>query len=738
MADKKQSIHTINTIAIILLVLMLIAVIWIPTKIWNEEAQLRDVARERMVAINTAEKAFYVLSESYTPDLDVLFSVVNGVYDYDSARMAQTDSAYPYVGDKRYIFPQDSVVINYTPEYAARYTQLHRELFESLEPSHYLPAERVAEFIEQVRGRFEAGNFIGEQTMNIGADSLRFNVPERFDILYQNGKFRMFNVLTGSATKDKNFANPLVEAVMDTVLSQDGLRGEVSFTDLYDNITFEYTVAPSFADLLEKTKIKLRKHVKFSPEDSLTYGESIYRDAVDRVLATGDIPVAVEVQVVDSTGVEVTLKATIDIENMQKGVDERLNTLYKDLSGGYKEPHKEIARRLISIVADSLNSKPRFMGSKRATLDLSNLVFTINIGPSVAQNQIKINKDIYVQLAPELIGVDKDMAAINLVELVADTVKKRSDQIEWQVYSIPEDRYNVNIPRRYVRLYDDMNMELYEALTGEFSNVNTHTNFVVQTVAEMATSDTLDFTGRHVIYPDTIPVAVSVKPDYVAFYDSVFITKKDTVIEFSDSSFIGVYSRGLVNLIEVSDPVEIPFIATGTRGELRYQAGRADSVREYYLAELGEAGRTERAYLGDHSFVVHFTVDSTLERLYQVVGDQDSTASLYTSVSPRFIVGIEEKPIIMSKDSFATWLDTTVAKKFKKIEKAYPYKLTDEMKYCPVTELPFRVTIRNEVNLRIESPLEGKSVETNRYLFFTQVDTTAGRIVDGELSWSND
>lgn len=735
MAEKK-TIHTINTIVIILLSLMLVAVIWIPTIIWNEEAELRDIARERMVAINTAEKAFYVLSESYTPDLDVLFGVVNSVYD--SVRNAQADSGQSFVGEKRLVFPQDSVVIQYTDQYEALYTRLHRELYEALSPSHYLPAEQVADFIEQVRTRFEAGNFVGEQTMQIGEDSLRFHVPERFDILYQNGKFRMFNVLTGSATKDNTFANPLVEAVMDTVLADEGLRGEVSFPNLYNEMTFEYTVAPTFIDLLEKTKIKLRRHVKFDSEDSLTYGESIYDEAVERVLALNEIPVGVDIPVTDSTGQEITLSALIDIENMQKGLDERLNTLYKDLSGGYKEPHKEIARRLLSIVTDSLNSNPQFMGSKKVTLDLSDIVFTVNIGPSIALNQIKINKDIYVQLAPRLIGVDEDEAAIHLVELVADTVTKRSDQIDWQVYTVPQDRFNVNVPRRYLRMYDDMNMELYEALTGQFNNVNTHTNYVVQTTAEMAANDTTDFIGTHVLYPDTVIVDVFVKPDYTALYDSIFVNLKDTVIEFSDSSFIGVYSRGMVTLAEVADPLEIPFIASDPMGELRYQAGMADSVSEYFVAEIGEATRTERAYLNDNSYVVHFTVDSVLTGLFQFTDREDSTASLYTSVSPRFIVGIQEKPIIMVKDSFATWLDTTVAMKFTKIEKKYPYKLVDEMKYCPVTGLPFRVTIRNQVNLRIESPLEGQTVETGRYFFFTQVDTTAGRIIDGELSWSND
>ena len=102
MAGNKSNIHTINTIVIIILGLMLVAVIWIPKNIWDDEARMRQLSQSRMVAVNTAEKAFYVLSESYTPDLDVLFDVVNGVYD--SVRRAETDTNYTFVGEKSFIF----------------------------------------------------------------------------------------------------------------------------------------------------------------------------------------------------------------------------------------------------------------------------------------------------------------------------------------------------------------------------------------------------------------------------------------------------------------------------------------------------------------------------------------------------------------------------------------------------------------------------------------------------------
>lgn len=736
MAEKRTNIHTINTAVIVILGLMLVAVIWIPKKIWDDEATLRQISQSRMVAVNTAEKAMYVLSESYHPDIDVLFGVVNGVYD--SVKQAANDTNYTFVGEKVLRFPQDSIVVNYTPEYAALYTELHHDLYEKLMPSHHLSADVIAEFIERVRTKFEKGNFTGKQALRVGDDSLMFVVPDRFDILYQNTKFRMFNVLTtGSATKDPNFANPLVNAVMDTLLANENLRGDVIFQNLYTTINFEYTVDPEFAGAIEESKLKLRKFVKFSEADSTQFGDAIYAEAVKSVLSTKDIPVEVEVHAQDSLGNDVALIARIEIEGMQKSINDRLNSLYKKLSGNYKEPNYDFAQLLIDIVADSIAQNPNFMGVKVATLDIQNIPFKVNISPTITQNQIKFNQDVYYQLQPRLYDVNEDEAAVNLIELVADTLEKRSEQLEWQIYQIPQDRMNVKVPAKFLRMYDEMNMELYQNLTGQYDNVNTRVNYTIRQVSKFASVDTLDYTGRHVIKPDTVAVSVFVKPDYIAFYDSIFVNTVDTVIEFSDSSFIGVWSRGLASVSIIPDPSEQPFISTNPQGLLVYHAGQADSVREYHLVELEDDAKTERAFLNDLSYVVQFKSDSALVALYtfnQYVNDTNAVS--YTVVSPRFIVGIQEKGFIMAKDSFATWVDTTISKKFKKIEKGYPYELTDEMKYDPVTGKPYRITIRNQVNLRIETPFENETIKTRRFLFFTQKDTTAGRIIDGELSWS--
>ena len=87
------------------------------------------------------------------------------------------------------------------------------------------------------------------------------------------------------------------------------------------------------------------------------------------------------------------------------------------------------------------------------------------------------------------------------------------------------------------------------------------------------------------------------------------------------------------------------------------------------------------------------------------------------------------------KDSFGGWIDTVINKKFIKKELFSHYLLEDKHMKCSVTELPYRITVRNDVNLSVESPIV-VPIKTNRYLFFTQVDSSHGSIVDGEFSWA--
>jgi hypothetical protein len=103
-------------------------------------------------------------------------------------------------------------------------------------------------------------------------------------------------------------------------------------------------------------------------------------------------------------------------------------------------------------------------------------------------------------------------------------------------------------------------------------------------------------------------------------------------------------------------------------------------------------------------------------------------------VSDEFVVGDQEKDLFMSKDSFGGWLDTLISKKYVKKQLFAHYLLTPELVSCPVTGLPFRVTVRNNVNLTIESPIK-TPIKSRRYLFSTEIDSSAGRIEDGDESW---
>jgi hypothetical protein len=89
----------------------------------------------------------------------------------------------------------------------------------------------------------------------------------------------------------------------------------------------------------------------------------------------------------------------------------------------------------------------------------------------------------------------------------------------------------------------------------------------------------------------------------------------------------------------------------------------------------------------------------------------------------------------MKKDSFGGWIDTTISKKYVKKQLFSHYQFEPELTRCTVTDLPFRITVRNNVNLGIESPIE-RPIETRRYLFFTQIDSTHGTLIDGEESWA--
>jgi len=731
--------HKVNTAIIIVLAFMFVSVIYFPDRIWRHERELRDIARFRMEAINQGEKLFYILTEEYTTRPDILFHVVNASRDSALERLGDSNATFPET--LRYVFPGKQLTIKYTPEYRQKYVEEHVALFKKLKPNHYFPPEQAKAFIETVKVYFDRGNFVGEQSVRLGKDSLRFTVPDKYDILYQNGKFRMFNVLTGSATEDPGFANPLVNAVLDSLERNPDLSGEVVFTGLYhEPITFSYTVPDNFSQLLERSKTQLKKFFKIDPLDSLAYGDTLYSIALEKFFTFDSIPEQFEITYRDTTGDTVIVNVPVDMEGMQDGLDKRRNTLYKALSGGYREPNPIIAQKIIDAVKDSLASDSVFIGTHKITLDLSEIPFKIRIDRTIPLNQIQINKDMYTRLEPWKIGVNLDSVAVEAVEYVADTLMKSRDFKDWQIYAAEGDSLNLFIPEDFLRMYDDMNLRLYKALTGEYTNIHDYAYNVIRKVEALAQQDSGSYFGEHVLDIPADTIVARVGSDYPEVYDSTFVVYKDTVVQLPDSSFYGVWFRLQRYAVPVEQPDTLPFVKA-VDGQLYYNFHQADSTQDFMVFELRDK-RHEKAFWGDNRYLVSFNNDSTLDAVFLLISDTTGADSAlqaswkpFTVVSPEFVVGPEEKSLIMAKDSFYAWVDTVVALKYRKIQIKKPYKFANELKYCPVTGLPFRITVRYMVNLRIESPIEEK-VTFRRYLFFTEVDTNHGYIQDGEPSWS--
>ena len=180
-----------------------------------------------------------------------------------------------------------------------------------------------------------------------------------------------------------------------------------------------------------------------------------------------------------------------------------------------------------------------------------------------------------------------------------------------------------------------------------------------------------------------------------------------------------------------------PFIAQANGKEM-YNSAIADSLRPLNVLEKGDSSRVEKVFFGDNSYVMIFSEDSLMEQVYRITQPWDILDSIpvdsLSVVSEAFVVGDQEKFLYSDKDSFGGWQDTVVKKKYVKRQLFSHYRFTEEHTYCPVTTLPYRVTVRNNVNLTVESPIR-KPIETGRYVFFTQVDSSHGRIEGGEMSW---
>jgi len=734
--------HRRNTIAIAVLVILFISVVYLPKSIWDYEDQLRDESRFRMRTVASAEMLHYQLARTYTTDPDQLVLVVNSVRD--SLLAAAIDSNYSYYGQQRIPLAGKTIHVNYTGEYQKYYDELHLKLFKLLNPVHHMESHLVTQFLDSVITLFAGGNYVGDQMMEIDSLSLSFNVSDKFDILYQNIKTSMFNALTGSYTKYPEFSNPLVNAVIDSLYKNPELGGRVDFKGIYDgSVRIDYIIPFKFEENLEKTKLALKKQFVIDPFDSATYGDTLYNMALAEFLIQNDtldtMPQFLTLMYEDTSDGALEIPVEIKVDDMETALDKRRNTLYTMLTG-YGEPSKYVAEQVLAAARDSLSSPNVGIDSFYIDIDLRDAVFSINMHNNIANYFNKVSlEQAYYKTAVNLTDLDWNQAAVEVVEYIADQQKKRTDFNNWQIIKAKSDTFHVNIFDEFLRKYDDMNLKLYEKLTGEFTNIFDFAYDIVSQAQHLASVDTLDWSGAQVIEipPDTL--LVDVFPKYLAEYDTTFTIPRDTVVRIDDSTFKGVWYRNKVGVTQNYLVDTLPFLSFLDNSTYRYDFHGTDSVRSFNILEKSDTARVEKVYYGADTYIMIFSEDSVMENLYKIADMSAALDSIpidsLNAVSEEYVVGSQEKDLFMAKDSFGGWLDTLVSKKYVKKQLFSHYLLTPEHTRCTVTGLPFRITVRHNVHLSVESPIL-KPIKTRRYLFFTQVDSSHGRIVDGENSWN--
>ena len=733
--------HKINAVIILVLVMLFISVIYFPKSIWDYEDELRDEARFRMKTTNMAEKMHYMVVQSYSTDTEQLVSIVNGVRD--SLLAAENDSNYSYYGKHSLYFPAKRFPVNYSKEYMDYYNQQHLELFKRLEPNHHAYPLTVETLLDSIKTLFDAGNYVGPQTLVLDSTSLSFTVSDKYNILYQNIKTYMFNALTNSFTKYPAFSNPLVDAVMDSLDKNPNLIGRTNFANIYDgSVRVDFMIPASFEDNLEKTKLAFKKNFLFQYSDSLIHGDTLYDMAVEDFFMAMDsldeVPASMFLSYTDTSGVTLKIPFDVKVEDMESALAKRRNTLYTMLTG-YAEPNPEIATQVINRALDSLKSPTATTDSIHMDIDLTDVVFNINVHKNVSDYYHKVSlEQAYYKTMVNLTDLDWEGAAVEVVEFIGNKLKKDSDFKKWQIVEAQADTFYVNVMDDFLRRYDNMNMRLFEKLTGQFSNRFDLVYTIVNEAQKLAAVDSLEFSGSQEIELPADTILIDVPLNYLEEYTTTFRIPRDTVVQINDSTFNGVWFRTKMAVTQEFASEDLSFLVPLENQRFRYDFSGTDSVRSLNVMEKSDTARVEKVFWGMDTYVMIFSEDSLVENVYRITKGYDALDSIQIDtlnvVSDAFVADSKEKDLFMAKDSFGGWLDTLVSKKYVKRELYSHYDLTPELTHCPVTSVPFRITVRNNVNLSIESPITSP-IEKGRYLFFTQVDSSHGRITDGEFSW---
>ncbi|MCF6238310.1 MAG: hypothetical protein L3J79_05790, partial [Candidatus Marinimicrobia bacterium] len=322
--------HRTNAIVIAILTILFISVIYFPKSIWDYEAELRDESRFRMNTVSLAEKLHYQLVKNYTADTEQLVTVVNNVRD--SLLAAENDTGYSFYGHQSIALAGKSVTVNYSDEYRKFYEDEHLKLFKHLEPNHYMDSKSINLLLDTIKTLFDKGNYSGEQTLELDSVALDFFVSDKYDILYQNIKTSMFNVLTGSFTKYPEFSNPLVDTVLDSIKANPELIGRTDFSGIYDEpVRIDFFIPFKFAENLEKTKLALKKQFVIDPYDSVTYGDTLYNMALAEFMIQNDtlefMPELLTLMYTDTSEEVIEIPVEVKVEDMHTALAKRRNIL---------------------------------------------------------------------------------------------------------------------------------------------------------------------------------------------------------------------------------------------------------------------------------------------------------------------------------------------------------------------------------------------------------------------------
>jgi len=591
--------HRTNSIIIIVLAVLFVSVIYLPKTIWDDEAELRDDARFRMNAVSLAEKLHYQLAKSYTTDHEQLLMVVSNVRD--SLLAASMDTNYSYYGAQRIPLAAKSVSVNYSDEYKKLYNELHLELFKTLEPNHSMDPKSINIVLDSIRTLFEAGNYTGEQSLEIDSLALNFIVSDKYDILYQNIKTSMFNALTTSYTKYPAFSNPLVNAVMDSIAKNPELSGRTEFGGIYDGaVRVDFIIPATFEDNLGKTLQTLKKQFIFDSYDSATYGDTLYDMALEEFLVVNDtlenIPQYMTLMYMDTSGIDIEIPVEVKVGDMEAAIAKRRNNLYKRLTG-YSEPSPYISEHVIAVALDSLNSPNVGLDSIHLDIDLTEATFNINIHNNISEYFYKVSlEQAYYKTSVNLKDLDWEKAAIEVVEFIGDRLIKKSDFLRWQVVEVESDTFNVNVYDEFLRGYDDMNLKLAEKLTGEFVNIHDYARNLVGMAEDLASIDSLDWSGAQVIDFPADTLLIDVFPTYLAEYDTTFTIARDTVVQINDSTFNGVWYRGKVGVSQDFSLDSLPFLTPLANSFYQYDFNGTDSVLALNILEKSDTARVEKVF----------------------------------------------------------------------------------------------------------------------------------------------